>query len=139
MERRDPIEVKDHDPGWAKSFLAEAPAVQHALGHMAAGRVEHIGSTAVPGLAAKPIIDMLVAVRADIEADAVRSALVAIGWVHDPQPDDRQMRRVSFCRPDPAWAHTPSARRRRIARAVAGLDRLSRPAAYGPEAGERIR
>ena len=77
--------------------------MQSALGRMAAGRVEHIGSTAVPGLAAKPIIDMVVPVRAHAEAGAVRSALEAIGWVHDPQPDDREMRRLSFCRPDPAW------------------------------------
>lgn len=103
MERRDPIKVQDHDPAWAERFLAEAPAVQHALDRMAAARVEHIGSTAVPGLAAKPIIDMVVPLRADAEADAVRSALEAIGWVHDPQPDDREMRRLSFCRPDPAW------------------------------------
>lgn len=103
MERRDPIEVHDDDSGWAERFRAEAPAVQRALGRMAVGRVEHIGSTAVPGLAAKPIIDMVVPLQADAEAEAVTSALEAIGWVHDPQPDDRELRRLSFCRPDPAW------------------------------------
>ena len=103
MEHRDPIEVHDHDPGWAGMFRAEAPAVQSALGRMAAGSVEHIGSTAVPGLVAKPIIDMVVPVRADAEARAIRSALEAIGWEHDPQPNDREMRRLSFCRPDPGW------------------------------------
>lgn len=103
MERRDPIKVKDHDPGWAESFLSEALTVQRALGRMAAGRAEHIGSTAVPGLPAKPIIDMVIPLRSQADAEAVRSALDSVGWVHDPQPGDEEMRRLSFCRPDPAW------------------------------------
>ena len=102
MERRDPIEVKNHDPAWAESFLAEAPAVQRALDGMAATGVEHIGSTAVPGLPAKPVIDMVVALHGEASPDAVGSALESIGWVPDPQPGDAAMRRLSFCRPDPA-------------------------------------
>lgn len=101
MERRDPIEVKDHDPAWAERFLAEAPAVERALDGMAAASVEHVGSTAVPGLPAKPIIDMVVALHGEASPDAVRSALERIGWVLDPHPDDGAMRRLSFCRPDP--------------------------------------
>ena len=102
MERRDPIELQDHDSGWAERFLAEAHAVQCALVGMAAGTVEHIGSTAVPGLPAKPVIDMVIPLYRDASPDAVRSALESIGWVPDPQPDDQAMRRLSFCRPDPA-------------------------------------
>lgn len=147
MERRDPIEVKDHDPGWAERFLAEAPALQHALGRMAAGRAEHIGSTAVPGLAAKPIIDMVVPLRADAEANAVRSALEGIGWVHDPQPDDREMRRLSFCRPDPArrthHLHAVDEATAPWRDWIAFRDRLridpSRASAYGELKGELAR
>ncbi|MCB9895998.1 MAG: GrpB family protein [Planctomycetes bacterium] len=57
----DPIILVDYDPAWPGSFAREADALMKAFGdtqHL----VEHIGSTAVPGLSAKPVIDILVAV-----------------------------------------------------------------------------
>jgi GrpB-like predicted nucleotidyltransferase (UPF0157 family) len=61
------IEVLDHDPAWSVMFEQEALRVQEALGPIVV-TVEHVGSTAVPGLAAKPIIDLLVGVRSLPEA-----------------------------------------------------------------------
>jgi GrpB protein len=55
--------VLPYDPRWVEQFKREAAPLQRALEGYAAGPVEHIGSTAVPGLAAKPIIDMLVTIR----------------------------------------------------------------------------
>ena len=63
-ERRA-IVVVDYDPSWPVRFQDERTKITTALGTEAIG-IEHIGSTAVPGLAAKPIIDVLVTV-ADIE------------------------------------------------------------------------
>lgn len=103
MQRRDPIALVPYDEGWAESFASGALGVQRALGELAAGPVEHIGSTAVPGLAAKPIVDMVVPVGAYDSGPAIIAALTAAGWSHDPQSDDEGMRRHSFCRPDPAW------------------------------------
>jgi GrpB-like predicted nucleotidyltransferase (UPF0157 family) len=58
-----------------------------------------MGSTAVPGLPAKPIIDM-VAVVGDIDDTAAAVApLAAIGWLHAPEPADEAERHLSFCRP----------------------------------------
>ena len=62
-----PIVVFDHDPAWAAEFERERARVQEALGPIVV-TVEHVGSTAVPGLAAKPIIDLLVGVRSLPEA-----------------------------------------------------------------------
>lgn len=64
MERygAGPIVVCDYDPVWAAMFEQERRLVQDALGSIVV-TVEHVGSTAVPGLAAKPIIDLLVGVR----------------------------------------------------------------------------
>jgi len=63
------------------------------------GQVEHIGSTSVPGLPAKPIVDML-AVVDDAPAFAPALALLApTGWVHAPEPGDEQGRRWSACFP----------------------------------------
>jgi GrpB-like predicted nucleotidyltransferase (UPF0157 family) len=72
MTAREPygagrIVVFDHDPAWAAMFERERARVQDALGPIVA-TVEHVGSTAVPGLAAKPIIDLLVGVRSLPEA-----------------------------------------------------------------------
>ena len=59
--------LADHDPGWAEAFCEQERRIRAALGP-AAVQVEHIGSTSVPGLAAKPIIDVLVTVE-DITAE----------------------------------------------------------------------
>src|SRR5437762_2515203 len=58
----DQIVVCRYDPAWVTMFELERTAVQAALGSLAL-TIEHVGSTAVPGLAAKPIIDLLVAVH----------------------------------------------------------------------------
>jgi GrpB-like predicted nucleotidyltransferase (UPF0157 family) len=59
-ERRE-IVIAAYDPAWPERFEAERARIAAALGP-AALRIEHIGSTAVPGLAAKPIVDVLVEV-----------------------------------------------------------------------------
>jgi GrpB-like predicted nucleotidyltransferase (UPF0157 family) len=61
------IVVFDHDPAWAAMYQRERARVLDALGPIVVA-VEHVGSTAVPGLAAKPIIDLLVGVRSLPEA-----------------------------------------------------------------------
>lgn len=58
---REKIFVVDYDSRWPRRFEAEAPAVAGALG-VDSLAVEHIGSTAVPGLAAKPIVDIAIGV-----------------------------------------------------------------------------
>jgi GrpB-like predicted nucleotidyltransferase (UPF0157 family) len=76
-ERRR-VEIVDYDPDWPMKFQAHHDRVQGALGSRAI-RVEHIGSTAVPGLAAKPIIDILVTVD-DPKEESVASALASAGY-----------------------------------------------------------
>jgi GrpB-like predicted nucleotidyltransferase (UPF0157 family) len=97
--RLDPIVIVAYDPAWATSFDVERDRVQRALGDVLTRPVEHMGSTAVPGLAAKPIIDML-AVVANID-DAPRAIvrLEAVDWVHAPEPTDALDRSLSFCTP----------------------------------------
>jgi GrpB-like predicted nucleotidyltransferase (UPF0157 family) len=55
------IVIVEYDPGWPGRFESERRRIRSALGS-AARRIEHFGSTAVPGLAAKPVIDVLVTV-----------------------------------------------------------------------------
>jgi GrpB-like predicted nucleotidyltransferase (UPF0157 family) len=98
----DKLEVVPYDPRWPAAFAAEALRIRHALGPLAV-RIDHHGSTAVPGLAAKPIIDIQVSAAALQPLAAYAEPLRAIGYLHTPDPDD------SFCpffhRPS-RWPHT---------------------------------
>lgn len=74
------IIVSDYDPAWPERFRREAVKIRTALGETAL-RVEHIGSTSVPGLAAKPIIDILLVVEDSSEEAAYVPALETSGYV----------------------------------------------------------
>jgi GrpB-like predicted nucleotidyltransferase (UPF0157 family) len=75
-----PIELVDHDPAWAARFEREAKRIRGALGERAR-LVEHVGSTSVPGLAAKPIVDVVLAVPDSVDEDAYVPALESAGYV----------------------------------------------------------
>jgi GrpB-like predicted nucleotidyltransferase (UPF0157 family) len=101
--RRDPIVIVDYDPAWPAMFEAERARVQPAMDRWLVRPIEHVGSTAIPGLAAKPIIDM-VAVVGDIDAARhAGEALGPLGWIHAPEPGDAAGRRLSFCAPSVAF------------------------------------
>ena len=101
--RLDPIKIVQYDPMWPVTFERERARLEVALSATLARPIEHIGSTAVPGLAAKPIVDMC-AVVSEIEAvDDLVSDLERIGWVAAPEPNDVPQRRRSFCAPSVEW------------------------------------
>ena len=74
------VEIVPYDPAWPGLFAEEVARLRAALPAELIGRIEHFGSTAVPGLAAKPIIDMLV------EVCAMEDVAQRIAAEH---PDDR--------------------------------------------------
>ena len=59
---RAPIELVDYDPSWPAKFAAERELLHGALRSWLFGPIEHVGSTAIPGLRAKPVIDIMVGV-----------------------------------------------------------------------------
>lgn len=73
------ITIKEYDHEWAKRFQEEALRIRRALGK-SAGIIEHIGSTAVSGLAAKPIVDVLVAVGNVAQEERYRRQLENAGY-----------------------------------------------------------
>jgi GrpB-like predicted nucleotidyltransferase (UPF0157 family) len=75
------VEVVAWSPDWAAQFEAVAGVLREALADVPGARVEHVGSTSVPGLAAKPILDVDVIVAAQHVPAAVR-ALEGVGYVH---------------------------------------------------------
>jgi GrpB-like predicted nucleotidyltransferase (UPF0157 family) len=74
------VVIVDYDPAWPAMYTREAGRIRAALGDLAR-RVEHIGSTAVPGLPAKPCIDILLVVKDSAEEPAYVPDLVAAGYV----------------------------------------------------------
>lgn len=81
------IELRDHDPEWAEQFERERARLGHALGALAL-RIDHHGSTAVPGLAAKPIIDIQISVASLKPIETYARPLALCGYVHRAHDDD---------------------------------------------------
>lgn len=84
----DEIALVEYDPRWPGLFAQEAGRIRAALGEEMVVAVEHFGSTSVPGLSAKPVIDMLVGVRSVAEArEQAVPALESLGyafWYDNP-------------------------------------------------------
>ncbi len=74
-----PVRLVEPDPAWPAMFEREAARIRAALGERAQ-IVEHVGSTAVPGLAAKPIVDVLLGVPDSADESAYLPALEAAGY-----------------------------------------------------------
>jgi len=81
------INIVDYDSSWPSKFQMHAGRIANALGEVAL-RIEHIGSTSVPGLAAKPIVDILVVVADSTNESAYLPQLEAAGYelrVREPE------------------------------------------------------
>jgi GrpB-like predicted nucleotidyltransferase (UPF0157 family) len=82
-----PIEIRDYDPDWPRLYAREAQRIRRVLGERVV-RLEHAGSTSVPGLPAKPIIDMVLEVPNSADEPAYVPALEAGGYaLHIREPD----------------------------------------------------
>ena len=92
-----PVEVVDYDHSWPAQYAEERDRIAAAIGD-AALAIEHVGGTAVPGLPAKPVIDLMVGVE-DIErAGPAVAGLINLGYEYVPEfeselPDRRYFRR----------------------------------------------
>jgi GrpB-like predicted nucleotidyltransferase (UPF0157 family) len=96
------LEIMPYDPQWVLEFQAERDRISTALGILAR-RIDHNGSTSVPGLAAKPVIDIQVSLEQIHPIAVFAGRLSQLGYVHKPHADD------AFCpylhRPR-EWPHT---------------------------------
>ncbi len=78
------IDVVPYDPEWPRLFEAERALLERVLAPWLEGGIRHVGSTAIPGIAAKPIIDMIAGVRDFEEARAAHEPLAALSYRHAP-------------------------------------------------------
>jgi GrpB-like predicted nucleotidyltransferase (UPF0157 family) len=121
----EPVRLAPYDPVWPESFERERAALDDAIGDWAVGGIHHIGSTAVPGLAAKPIVDILVGVE-DLESSrACFEPLAELEYLYAPYLAEQMH---WFCKPHPArrthHLHLAPAGGVRYAEELAFRDRL---------------
>ena len=106
-ERRLPVEVVEPDPTWSTTYGVLAARVRAALGDRVLA-IEHVGSTAVPGLAAKPVIDIDLTVADSADEAAYVPDMEADGWVlRIREPDFEEHRLLRLEEPEchlHAWA-----------------------------------
>src|ERR1051326_7868006 len=93
-----PVQIVPYDPLWPALFDQERELLARTLAPWLVGAIEHIGSTAVPGLAAKPVIDITVAGKNLAASRPAISVLPEIGYTYFPyRPDVMHW----FCKPSP--------------------------------------
>jgi GrpB-like predicted nucleotidyltransferase (UPF0157 family) len=88
-----PVHLAEYDPSWPEAFARHEARIAAALGERAV-LIEHVGSTSVPGLAAKPIIDILVVVADSASEDAYLPAMEAAGYelrIREPDWHEHRM------------------------------------------------
>jgi GrpB-like predicted nucleotidyltransferase (UPF0157 family) len=95
-----PVDVVEYDPAWPQEFAEQRDSLTILLRGWLAEPVEHVGSTAVPGLASKPIVDILAPVTSLADGGGAVSNLDDDGWLHWPADPNRSWR-LWFLRPQP--------------------------------------
>ena len=94
------VRLVPYDPAWPQQFAAESEVIRGLIGPWITGGIHHVGSTAVPGLAAKPVIDIQVGVADLVSARPCIEALVPAHYVWAPYRPDVML---WFCKP--GFAH----------------------------------
>jgi GrpB-like predicted nucleotidyltransferase (UPF0157 family) len=95
MSGKDKIRIAEYDPNWPLLYEAERQNLMEAIGHYVA-EIEHFGSTAVPGLAAKPVIDIIVGLRRLLDAQDRILPIEAMGYEYVPEFEDEFPNRRYF-------------------------------------------
>jgi GrpB-like predicted nucleotidyltransferase (UPF0157 family) len=94
----DLVRIVPYDTGWPAEFEAERARLEPVLAPWLAGGIHHVGSTSVPGLGAKPVIDILAGVTSLEESRAAIEPLEALAYWWYPYQEERMN---WFCKPSP--------------------------------------
>lgn len=98
MPQEEPVIIVPYDSAWPQKFESEKKLLKKILGKWAMGGIHHVGSTSIPGISAKPVIDIMVGV-ADLEkAKACIQLLEKISYCYFPY---KPAEMIWFCKPSP--------------------------------------
>lgn len=89
-----PIILKEHNPEYSSWYLEEKESLVNIIGKNNIARINHIGSTSVKGLIAKPTVDILLEVNNDCEVEALKEKLSNNGWILMSYSNDPELRMV---------------------------------------------
>lgn len=98
MTHRAPIVIEQPSSSWATEFETEKRLLLTSLPG-SGFHIEHIGSTAVPGLPAKPIIDMMLGAYSLSEIESVASHICSLGYQYMPEHEEQLPERRFFAKP----------------------------------------
>jgi GrpB-like predicted nucleotidyltransferase (UPF0157 family) len=134
MRTTRPVVIVDYDPQWPVWFERMRKVWAEAMGPLAVA-IEHVGSTAVPGLASKPIIDSIIVIASRDDLPAAVEALGRLGYEHrgDQGVAGREALRGGG---KPDWPYHPL--RPRL-RGTASPDHVPRRPAGSPRSGATVR
>jgi len=95
----EPVTIKPYDPAWPALFERERLLLEPVIGEFLVGGIHHVGSTAVPGLDAKPVIDILAGVRDLADARPCIDLVAPLGYCYAPYLAEEMH---WFCKPHPS-------------------------------------
>jgi len=90
--------IVPYDPSWPEKFLKEKELIESTIGVFIIGGIHHVGNTAIPGLSAKPIIDILVGVETLEKSRPCIKILEKINYLYAPYKEEYEH---WFCKPSP--------------------------------------
>ena len=96
---KKPVRIAGYDVSWPGKFEAERALLQELIGPWVVGGIHHVGSTSVPGLPAKPVIDILAGVESLDRSRPCIDKMASLGYLYWPYHSDVMH---WFCKPDPA-------------------------------------
>ena len=97
-EKDEKVHIESYNPIWPKKFITEKKLIEEKIAPWIEGGIHHVGSTAIPGLPSKAIVDIMVGVKNLEEAKACISILETIGYCYHPYRPYMHW----FCKPTPA-------------------------------------
>lgn len=86
---RGTVRLEPYTSAWAQRFAQEAARIQQVIGHLAVD-VQHVGSTAIPGMPSKPIIDIALALTSLRKVDQIMNPLRGLGYTYRGQRNPQQ-------------------------------------------------
>ncbi len=98
--KRALVVLSEYDSAWPQAFELERQLLSKLIGNYLCGSIEHVGSTAVPGLIAKPIIDVMFGVKSLDESKPAIDVLISNGYEYSPYKSDVMH---WFCKPSDAY------------------------------------
>ena len=133
----EPVRIAPYDPCWPERFERERAVLESAIGEWIGGGIHHFGSTAVPGLDAKPVIDVLVGVESLEASRGCFDPLAKLDCLYAPyRPQEMHW----FCKPHPSrrthHLHLVPVGSRRFEEELAFRDRLRTDPAVAEEYGD---